>query len=209
LTRVLHEEDLRSGNQILIVTFPSLENEDAVDYTNRLFKYWNPGQKGKDNGVLLAVFLKEHKIRIEVGYGLEPILTDALTKRIIVTSIAPRFQQGLIDQGLIEGAQSVITTLKTGTPGQGPPPRRGSRGHLGYQFALIMGLILLIRAIQRTQQTTTLTSRRRDPFDSGFGGFGGFGSGGGWSSGGGSGGDGGGFSGGGGMSGGGGASGDW
>lgn len=207
-TQLLSNADQKTGNQIVIALFPTLEGEDLVDYVNRIFKAWNPGQKGKDNGIVLAVFLKERKIRIEVGYGLEATLTDARTKRIIEEEIVPRFKLGHIPQGLASGVQRILQTIEDPNAQYDPRPRK----QRSLPKFIFIGLVLIIFFIlYGVDRMTSLSStggstyyrRRRSPFW-GHGGWGGGGSG--W---GGGGFGGGGFSGGGGSSGGGGASGNW
>ena len=73
---------------------PSLQGYDIEDYGYRLGRHWGIGTAALNNGVLLIVAPNERKVRIEVGRGLEPILTDALTRIIIETSILPRFRSG-------------------------------------------------------------------------------------------------------------------
>src|SRR5829696_6188717 len=73
-----HED--RTSDQVVVATLRSLEGFEIEDYANRLFRHWQLGQKGKDNGALLLVAPQERKVRIEVGYGLEGALTDALSK---------------------------------------------------------------------------------------------------------------------------------
>ena len=79
----LREHQARTTNQVVVAIFPSLEGEDPDDRTNRLFEQWRIGKKGEDNGVLLTIFIAEHQVRIETGYGLEAHLTDAVSSRII------------------------------------------------------------------------------------------------------------------------------
>jgi uncharacterized protein len=211
LTSLFVAEDHRSGNQVLVATFPSLDGEEPVDFVNRLFHKWNPGQKGKDNGVVFAVFLKEHKIRIEVGYGLEPFLTDAATKRILEESVKPRFRSGDIGLGILEGSRAIVARLKdTSTD---PSPRRSGRDPKA-NLVLLFIVALLWIILGRAYRTTTLTSRGQMRNSRGYDGFGSpydwpSGPGRGGDAGFGGGGSDGGFSGGGGSSGGGGASGDW
>src|SRR4051812_18020535 len=81
LETLLIEQDRIDGQQTLIAIFKSLDGEDLVDYSNRVFQAWKIGKRGKDNGVLLALYWDDRKARIEVGYGLEPILTDARSRR--------------------------------------------------------------------------------------------------------------------------------
>ncbi len=82
-----------TSHQIVVAIFPSLEVENLEAYSMRLAEAWKVGQAGKDNGVIVVVFLQDRKIRIEVGYGLEGALPDAVCKRIIDEEIAPRFRQ--------------------------------------------------------------------------------------------------------------------
>ena len=89
----------------------SLEGYRIEDYANRLFRHWQLGQKDKDNGALLLVAPKERKVRIEVGYGLEGALTDALSKVIITTAIAPQFQKGNFAGGIDAGVDAMLSIL--------------------------------------------------------------------------------------------------
>src|ERR1035437_693061 len=81
-----------TSNQVVVATIASLNGDSIGDYGYQLGRYWKIGQKGKDNGVLLIVAPNERKVRIEVGYGLEGALTDAVSKLIIENSILPRFK---------------------------------------------------------------------------------------------------------------------
>jgi uncharacterized protein len=211
ISAYLSNQDQKTGNQVLVAIFNSTDGEDFVDYTNRLFKTWNPGQKGKDNGVLLALFIKEKKSRIEVGYGLEPLLTDALTKRIMITVLKPDFQQAQYAQGIYKTVQAIHAVITDPATAQKMVQAQKGEPLPSWIFIILFGGIFGFFYLwdRFFPNTYTLGSQRstrnRSPWDSGFGG-GGFGGGGGWGSGSGGGG---GFSGGGGSSGGGGASGDW
>ena len=205
LFSTLSEEDQKNGNQILVAVFKSLDGEDPVDYTNRLFKNWNPGKKGVNNGLLIAAFLKEHKIRIEVGYGLEPVMTDAKSKRIIETQIVPAFRANRYDEGLINGVHAALVVLHpelnsttapdTQTDVSNQNTNNQNRPLSSFIVLIIVGIFMFLSFLSRVFNPYG----RRGGFFGGWGGGGGSGWGGG----------GGGFSGGGGMSGGGGASGDW
>ncbi|MFT5208066.1 MAG: hypothetical protein ACI9CF_001830 [Candidatus Omnitrophota bacterium] len=98
----------QSSNQILIATFKSLEGEALEDFSIRLAEAWKPGQADKDNGVLLTIFKQERKIRIEVGYGLEGAIPDALAGQIIQQVITPAFKKGQYDQGVLAGVNALI-----------------------------------------------------------------------------------------------------
>ena len=82
----------KSGIQVVVATVKSLEGSDIETYANQLFRNWRLGEAKKNNGVLLLVAPNEHKVRIEVGYGLEGTLTDALSSVIISSAMVPRFK---------------------------------------------------------------------------------------------------------------------
>ncbi|HCW06334.1 MAG TPA: hypothetical protein DGG95_03100, partial [Cytophagales bacterium] len=86
-----------TSNQIAILLIQSLDGDVLEEYSIRVAEKWKLGQKGKDNGVLLLVAVDDHKMRIEVGQGLEGVLTDALSSRIIRNEIAPEFRRGDYD----------------------------------------------------------------------------------------------------------------
>ncbi len=81
------------------------------DYGYQLGRTWALGKKGVNDGVILLVAPKERKVRIEVGYGLEPVLTDALTSVILQTKVLPQFKQGRMEQGVIDGAAAIAQQL--------------------------------------------------------------------------------------------------
>lgn len=97
-----------SSTQLVLLTIPSLEGENLEDFSQRTAEKNGIGQKGKDNGVLLLVVKKDRKMRIEVGYGLEPVLTDALSKRIIEKVIKPEFKEERYYSGIDGGFDSII-----------------------------------------------------------------------------------------------------
>jgi uncharacterized protein len=102
--------------EIAVVTVNSLEGTTVEDYANRLFEKWGIGKKGKDNGVLLLVAKEERKVRIEVGYGLEAVLTDSRAGRILDNDVVPQFKQGNYEKGITDGVIAIETLLRYGTP---------------------------------------------------------------------------------------------
>lgn len=104
-----HEAD--TGNQIVIVTLKSLEGYAIADYANRLGRSWQIGTAENDNGVLLVVAPQERKVRIEVGYGLEGALTDALSSQIIRKEMLPAFRQDSYPRGIQQGVDSIIKAV--------------------------------------------------------------------------------------------------
>lgn len=206
-----HEE--KSTDQIVVVTLPDLQGFEIADFGYRLGRFWQVGQKDKNNGALLIVAVKERKVRIEVGYGLEGQLTDALTRAIIETAIVPRFKAGDFAGGITAGVDAMLKVL-TGDAAelQKRAAKLKADEDVGWIEVVVIAIILFIvimvilQAV-RGAQNPALRGRRGSAmrggpmiFGPGSGGFGG-----GWSSGS----DSGGFSGGGGSFGGGGSSGDW
>jgi uncharacterized protein len=211
LTAKLADLEARSGRQLVVVTLSSLQGYDIEDYGYQLGRAWQIGQKGQNNGVLFIVAPAEHKVRIEVGYGLEPILTDALSSVILQEQVLPKFRAGDVEGGVVDGTNAIIAQLGA-DPGTASAnvrhATRAARPH-GLPVGAIITLVVLFVVFSGLFRrhggggmgwllplAILSSSGRRD---------GGWGGGGGWGDGGG----GGGFSGGGGSFGGGGASGSW
>jgi uncharacterized protein len=122
LTAELAEHERKTGNQIAVLTLPSLDGELLEDYSHRVATSWKLGQKGSDNGVLLVIVAGERRIRIEVGYGLEGKLTDAASARIIRNVIVPHFRSNDFAGGISAGLKAVMGTIEgTETPPEVPP----------------------------------------------------------------------------------------
>lgn len=194
LAHMLEAHEQATGEQLVVVTLPNLQGTSIEDYGYQLGRFWGVGQKGKDNGALLIVARDDHKVRIEVGYGLEERLTDAQSSVIINQVITPAFKAGNFAGGISQGAQAIIQVLG-GNPLAEPAANNGSGNRVQNLVYLALFLIFIFINMQ--------WGRGRGGGGGGFiGGMGGFGAGGSRSGGGG-------FSGGGGSFGGGGASGSW
>ena len=102
----------RRGTELAIVILESLQGRQIEDVANKLFKSWGVGQKGRDNGVLLLVAMNERAMRIEVGYGLEPVLPDILAGRIIDNDLRPRFQRVGTPMDLVKRYRVLPRSLK-------------------------------------------------------------------------------------------------
>ena len=109
----LADLETKSGIQLVVATVASLEGQEIEPYANALFRSWQLGEKTKNNGVLLLVAPNEHRVRFEVGYGLEGTLTDALSKVIIANAMTPRFKAGDFNGGVSRGVDDIITVLTT------------------------------------------------------------------------------------------------
>lgn len=112
LTAKLDALEKESSRQLVVATVPSLEGYDIADYGYRLGRAWAIGQKDENNGSILLVAPNDRKVRIEVGYGLEPILTDAFSSVIINTQIVPAFKVGDFSGGINAGTDAIIAQLK-------------------------------------------------------------------------------------------------
>jgi len=206
----LADVETRTGRQLVVVTLSDLQGYDIADYGYQLGRAWGIGQRGQNNGVLLIVAPKEHKVRIEVGYGLEPILTDALSSVILQQQVLPKFRSGDVEGGVVAGTDALAAQLTLDAPAaqaRVAAAERQTQPHdtpIGAIIAFIV-IVFILSSLFRggrgrfggglLPMTILSSGGRRD----------GWGGGGGWSGGGG----GGGFSGGGGSFGGGGSSGSW
>jgi uncharacterized protein len=202
LVAQLAAHESATGQQVVVVTLNSLQGYPIEDFGYRLGRAWGIGEKGKNTGALLIVAPKERAVRIEVGYGLEGKLTDALSRSIIERDIVPAFRQGQFARGIIDGTSAMLVALG----GTGAAPARGA-GQVPEAnddlaplvFMAIIFLFIVLRffffrggGLGTVAGAALWSAASRGSSGGGFGGF-----------------SGGGFSGGGGSFGGGGASGQW
>jgi uncharacterized protein len=115
LTQKLAALEQKTSRQLVVVTIPSLQGYEISDYGYQLGRAWGIGQAKLNNGILLIVAPTEHKVRIEVGYGLEPIVTDALSEVIIQTQILPKFRGGDFNGGVEAGVDALVQQLSLDT----------------------------------------------------------------------------------------------
>ncbi len=213
LTQRLAAVETQTGSQIVVVTLPSPQGYEIEEYGYQLGRHWGIGQKGEDDGALLIVAPAEKKVRIEVGYGLEGVLTDAMSSFILQERVLPRFREGKLEAGIVSGADAVMQQVTLDRPEAearaqqaAAQQARASGGGGGLSFGTIIFLLFVFWILSSMLRGGRRGRRGRrggvfiPPIILGGGGFGG--GGGGW-------GGGGGFSGGGGSFGGGGASGGW
>ena len=124
ITEELSALEAKSTDQLVVVTLPSLQGYEIEDYGYQLGRHWGIGQQGKDNGVLLIVAPNERKVRIEVGRGLEPIVTDLMSRIIIENAILPAFRRGDFASGIRAGVRDLKDTLL----GDGEAVKERARG---------------------------------------------------------------------------------
>jgi uncharacterized protein len=205
LTEKLQSLEDRTTRQLVVVTLPSLQGYDISDYGYQLGRSWGIGQKKQDNGALFIIVPSEHKVRIEVGYGLEPILTDALSEVILSETVLPKFRDGDVQGGIVAGTDAIITQLTLDEPAAkarvADAEQQSHAPHINPIFVLLMIFFVLsiMRRVFGGTRSSSMLWALPFLFSGGGGGYrgggGGFGGGG--------------FSGGGGSFGGGGASGSW
>lgn len=216
LTGKLEALERQTGRQLVVVTLPSLQGYEIEDFGYQLGRAWGVGGKADNDGVLFIVAPKERKVGIEVGYGLEPVLTDALSSVILQERVLPRFRAGDMQAGVVDGTQALIDQLAL-PPDQAraraasvaeAPADKSRSGGIGVAFLVLFVVLVMLSSLGGRRRRSglgealpwillgALNSGRRGGSDS-------------WGGGGWSGGGGGGFSGGGGSFGGGGSSGSW
>ena len=211
LNRELEEFEKTNSTQLVVAIFPTMQTDSSLeDYAQRIFQLWKPGQKKLNNGAILLVFVKEHKMRIQTGYGLEGAMPDVICKRITDDEIAPHLKANDFDGGMVAGVHAMMQAAKGEYKGTGRTVRQqhqggNDQGPMSWVVPVFFFGIWILLLFARSRGTS-LNSGGRSTYTTWNSGFGG---GGGWSSGGGGDSGGGGFSGGGGDSGGGGASGSW
>ncbi len=132
------------STQVVILTVPSLQGEALEDYSIKVVEAWKIGQKGKDNGVLILVANKEHRIRIEVGRGLEGRLTDLTAGQIVDLVIKPRFKRGDFDGGFTAGVSAVIDATRGEFKAEPGKVRGKGRSYTPFLALILVGGVALL-----------------------------------------------------------------
>lgn len=183
-----------TGHQVAVLTVPTLDGEDIEGFSIRVAETWKIGKKGFDNGVILVVAVKDRKLRLEVGYGLESLLPDAIAKRVTADYIVPRFRQQDYGGGIIAGIAAVDKVLRKEPLPESARKKTQSRGStlsfpvmLAITFA-ILGLMAFASTANRQRNSMWGTRGRRGSgpiifggptgWGGGYSGGGGFGGGG-------------------------------
>jgi uncharacterized protein len=151
----LADWEARTGNQLAVLVVPSTQPEPIETYSIRVAEQWKIGRKGNDNGVLFTVAKNDRKLRLEVGYGLEGVLTDVTASRIIRETVAPLFRDGKFAAGIDAGVDRIISVVAEGKP---LPPakstRSGARASGGFDFGtwliVLFVVVPLVGAVLRS-----------------------------------------------------------
>ena len=189
LNEQLAQFERETSNQILVAIYPSMQSEsDVADYTQRIAQSWGVGQKARNNGAVLFVFVANHQMFIQTGYGLEGVLPDAICYQITHNIIAPYFKKGDYAGGLQAGITAMIQAARGEFKGT-DKTRREEQGRpqafpLGAIIFVLIVIFIIMMNLRRTARRPGYGySGWGGPFIGGFGGGGGGGGGGGWSSG--------------------------
>jgi uncharacterized protein len=159
-TRAQLEQSLKyiegtDSTQIVILTIPSLEGESLEEFSLKAAETWQIGQAGLDNGALLLVAVKERKVRIEVGYGLEGSLTDLLAGRIISHIILPRFKEGNFNQGIIDGVTAMSKAVKGEFSAEQQPVAEQDEGPASI-FAMLLFFFFFVGNLLRQNKLASI-----------------------------------------------------
>jgi len=139
----LADWEQRTSNQLVVLMVPTTRGEPIEGYSLRVAEAWKIGRKGQDNGALFVVAKDDRKMRIEVGYGLEGVLTDVTSRRIIAENVAPLFRQNKFGAGIDAGVDRIIAVVGSGAPlpaQQRPAP---SRRPQGFDFETLLILLFV------------------------------------------------------------------
>jgi uncharacterized protein len=135
--------ETQTGNQLVVLMVPSTQPEAIASYGIRVAEAWKIGRKGKDNGAVFLIAKDDRKNRIEVGYGLEGVLTDVTSRRILAETVAPFFRNGQFAQGIAAGVDQIIEVVTKGEPLADAPAVQAPQGKKGGGISFDMIFIVL------------------------------------------------------------------
>lgn len=139
----LADWEQRTSNQLVVLVVPTTRGEPIEGYSLRVAEAWKIGRKGQDNGALFVVAKDDRKMRIEVGYGLEGVLTDVTSRRIIAENVAPLFRQNKFGAGIDAGVDRIIAVVGTGAPLPAQQRPAASRRTQGFDFETLLILLFV------------------------------------------------------------------
>ena len=151
----------KTGNQLVVLMVPTTQPEPIEAYSIRVAEAWKIGRKGQDNGVLLLVAKDDRKLRIEVGYGLEGVLTDVTSRRIIGDTIAPFLRQNQFAQGIDAGVDQIIAVVDKGEPLPAKPAAKPQARGGGFSIEMLLIVVVRGRADPGRHPAADLRARAR------------------------------------------------
>jgi uncharacterized protein len=141
----LADWEAKTGNQLVVLIVPTTKPEPIESYSIRVAEAWKIGRKGQDNGAIFIVAKDDHRMRIEVGYGLEGVLTDVTSHRILDETVAPLFKQNRFAEGINAGVDRIIAVVGSGQPLAAPAKSQSRAPASGFDFGQL--LIFLFVAV--------------------------------------------------------------
>ncbi len=136
----LRQFEAETSNQVVVAIFSTLDGFSLEDVSIRMAQKWKAGQKGRDNGVLFLVFRDDRQMRIEVGYGLEGVLTDLLCSQIIRNDVVPHFRSGDYERGIFEGVRAIMDAAR----GEYQPMTAVQQNNDGSAFAILFAIVVVV-----------------------------------------------------------------
>ena len=152
LTTLLQAE---TKHQVVVVTLASLEEKSIEDYGYQLGRHWGIGEKGNDNGVLLIIAPNERQVRIEVGYGLESVLTDAVSS-VILNNMTPDLTKNNYNQAALIGVQQILNVIKGETFSHAPQNKEEPTAVAIFLTCLVLGLFIYVAMAPRNDRARRL-----------------------------------------------------
>jgi uncharacterized protein len=157
LESFIADRERATGAQVAIAMFRSLEGGSLEDVSIKLAEKWRIGQKGLDNGVIIVVFVEDRKIRIEVGYGLEPVVPDIVAGQIVRDVIAPRFRERRYTEGLESAVREIYSRVESGPKAlaRGAPAKPAAKQSwpiAGFIFLIVIIVIVLGMEASRSRR---------------------------------------------------------
>jgi len=145
LNQELKEYEKATSNQIVVAIYPKMLSPSSIeDYTVRVAEAWGVGQKGRDNGAVLFVFIQDRKVYIQVGYGLEGVLTDYLCHQIIQNEIIPAFKKGDYSEGIVKGTHALMAAAKDEYKADGPKREGDDDEDSIFDYAIYLFLLWIL-----------------------------------------------------------------
>ena len=159
LEQTLSDFEATDSTQVVILTVESLEGDSMEDFTIRVAEKWKIGQEGKDNGVILFASKNDRRMRIEVGRGLEGVLTDLLAGRILDNVISPQFKEGNFDEGFISGTEAIIQACR----GEFKNDKTNRTGGSGFGALGTILLVMFLPLVNLTAGAFRSSSKKKKP----------------------------------------------
>ena len=144
----LKDLEAKKGSQIAVLIVPSTQPEEIEQYGIRVAEAWKLGRKGVDDGAILLVAKEDRRVRIEVGYGLEGALPDAIANRIVAETVTPRFKLGDYDGGVEKGVDQMISVVN-GEPLPQPDKKWERHNGLGNMLPLLLVVVFVVSGVLR------------------------------------------------------------